>query len=54
MKEFINPPTDYCFTVEDIILDYERIQDKKAVAKIYLLSVKEVTRILKEVHDERS
>lgn len=44
---FINPPIPYVFTDDDIRKEYEIIKDKKKVAAVYLISVKEVTRILK-------
>ena len=43
----MNPPVDYQWTGQNIINEYQRCQDKKQVAKIYLISVKEVTEILK-------
>lgn len=47
MENYMNPPVDYQWTGRDIINEYQRCQDKKQVAKIYLISVKEVTEILK-------
>ena len=47
MENYMNPPVDYQWTDRDIINEYQRCQDKKQVAKIYLISVKEVTEILK-------
>lgn len=47
MENYMNPPVDYQWTGWDIINEYQRCQDKKQVAKIYLISVKEVTEILK-------
>lgn len=47
MENYINPPIDYQWTDQDIVNGYRRCQDKKQVAKMYLVSVKEVTEILK-------
>lgn len=47
MENYMNLPVDYQWTGQDIINEYQRCQDKKQVAKIYLVSVKEVTEILK-------
>lgn len=47
MENYMNPPVDCQWTDRDIINEYQRCQDKKQVAKIYLISVKEVTEILK-------
>lgn len=47
MGNYMNPPVDYQWTDQDIINEYQRCQDKKQVGKIYLISVKEVTEILK-------
>lgn len=45
---FINPPIPYVFTDDDIRKEYEIIKDKKKVAAVYLIPVKEVTRILEK------
>lgn len=47
MREYMNKPVDHNWTEEDIINEYEKIQDKKKVAKIYCITTKEVTEILK-------
>lgn len=47
MENYMNPPVEYKWIDQDIINEYQRCQDKKQVAKIYLISVKEVTEILK-------
>lgn len=44
---FINPPIPYIYTDDDIRKEFEIIKDKKKVAAVYLIPVKEVTRILK-------
>ena len=45
VETFINPPIPY--TYDDIRKEYEIIKDKKKVAAVYLIPVREVTRILK-------
>lgn len=47
MKDFINEPELIKDNIEDIRNAYKEIQDIKAVAKQYCLSVKEVREILK-------
>ena len=47
MENYMNSPIARQWTDQDIINEYQRCQDKKQVAKIYLISVKEVTEILK-------
>ena len=46
-ETFINPPIPYTYTDDDIRKEYEIIKDKKKVAAVYLIPVREVTRILK-------
>lgn len=47
MREYMDKPVDHDWTEEDIVNEYEKIQDKKKVAKIYCITTKEVTEILK-------
>lgn len=47
IETFINPPIPYIYTDDDIRKEFEIIKDKKKVAAVYLIPVKEVTRILK-------
>ena len=47
MENYMNAPVGYQWTDQDIVNEYHRCQDKKQVAKIYSISVKEVTEILK-------
>lgn len=47
MENYINSPIARQWTDQDIINEYQHCQDKKQVAKIYLISVKEVSEILK-------
>lgn len=47
MENFMNEPIPYEWTSNDIIQEYERCKDKKKVAAIWGISVKEVNEILK-------
>lgn len=47
MNDFMNEPEEKEWTVADILKEYEKYQDKKAVAKIYDITVGEVSKILK-------
>lgn len=47
MEKFMNAPEPIKDNIEDIRNAYKEIQDIKAVARQYCLSVKEVRRILK-------
>lgn len=47
MREYMNKPVDYNWTDKDIIEEYKKCQDKKKVARIYCISVKEVTEIIR-------
>lgn len=42
----MNKPVEHNWTDEDIIREYNNYQDKKSVAKRYLITVREVTKIL--------
>lgn len=43
----MNEPVEYNWTEKDVIAEYEKYNDKKTVARIYCISVKEVAEILK-------
>lgn len=47
MENFMNEPIVYNWTDKDIIQEYEKYQDKKKVAAIWKITVKEVNEILK-------
>ena len=47
MENFMNTPIDYNWTENDIIEEFEKYKDKKIVAKIYGVTVQQVTEILK-------
>ena len=48
MDSFMNLPVEKEFTYEDVVNAYDRIGDKKDVAKRFCISVSEVTKILKK------
>lgn len=48
MEASMNEPIDYKWTSDDVVNDYRKYQDKKKVAKIYGITTKEVTQIIKE------
>lgn len=48
MEININEPIDHKWTSEDVVEDYRKYQDKKKVAKIYGITTKEVTQIVKK------
>lgn len=48
MERYMNKPVDHSWIEEDIVKEYERIKEKKKVARIYCISTKEVTEILKQ------
>ncbi|WP_342759479.1 hypothetical protein [Kineothrix sedimenti] len=48
MEGLMNKPIPYEWTNEDIIKDYEKYKDKKKVAFIWGISLKEVNEILKQ------
>ncbi|QIX89086.1 hypothetical protein [Enterocloster clostridioformis] len=47
MEKYMNKPVEYDWTEEDIIAEYVKIKDKKKVAKIFCITVKQVSEILK-------
>lgn len=51
MELYMNEPVECNWTEEDIINEYEKIQDKKKVARIYCIATKEVTEIIKRKKD---
>lgn len=46
-KQFMNEPVDWSWTEDDLIAEFEERQDKRKVAKIFCIPVREVTAILK-------
>lgn len=47
MEKYMNKPVEYNWTEEDIIAEYQKIKDRKKVAKIYCITTKQVSDILK-------
>ena len=47
MKQYMNEPVEYNWSDKDVIAEYERSQDKRKVAKIFCITVKQVNDILK-------
>lgn len=43
----MNEPEEKEWTAADIVREYEQYQDKKAVAKMYCITVAEVNKVLK-------
>ena len=48
MADFMNPPVKYEYTEEDLYNDYVKYKSYNAVAKMYLMPLKEVKRYIKE------
>lgn len=48
MDNFMNEPEEKEWTAADIVREYEQYKDKKAVAKIFCITVGEVNKILKD------
>lgn len=47
MEKYMNKPVEYNWTDEDVIVEYEKYNDKKKVAKIFCMTTKQVNEILK-------
>ena len=47
-KQFMNEPVDWSWTEDDLVTEFEECQDKRKVAKIDCIPVREVTVILKK------
>ena len=47
MEKYMNKPIEYTTTDEDVIAEYLIYKDKKKVAKIFCITVKQVNDILK-------
>lgn len=48
MEKYMNKPIDYNWTDGDIVREYNDYKDRKAIAKMYMITVKQVTEILKK------
>lgn len=51
MERYLNPAVEYAWTEEDVVREYNICRDKKKVARIYCISTKDVTEILKRKKD---
>lgn len=47
MEEYMNIPIDQVWTDQDIILEYQKYQDKRKISRIFDITVKEINAILK-------
>ena len=47
MENFMNEPVEYNWTDKDILDEFHKVKDKKKVAKVYDITVQQVTEILK-------
>lgn len=45
--EIMNKPVDYNVDDADIIMEYEKCHDKKKVARVFFIPVKQVNEVLK-------
>lgn len=50
-KQFMNEPIVHNWTDDEIVQEFQRCQDKRKVAKMYCVPVREVTAILKKFND---
>lgn len=48
MENYMNEPVAYDWTEVDILKEYDKYQSKKVVAQRFLITVKEVTEIIKK------
>lgn len=48
MSEIMNEPVEYTWSDEEIIKEYERIRNKRKVAKIFGITVPKLSMILKK------
>lgn len=48
MEEYMNSPIEREWTDHDVITEYQRYYDKRKVARIYNISVKDLNQILKK------
>lgn len=47
MEECMNRPLNYVWTDQDVILEYQKYQDKRKVSRIFDITVKEINEILR-------
>ena len=48
MNEYMHEPVERIWMPEDVVNTYNKLQDKAAVAKIFCIPVKQVTKILND------
>lgn len=48
MDKYMNVPVEKRWMPEDVVNTYQKLQDKAAVAKIFCIPVKQVTKILND------
>lgn len=47
MEQYMNKPINHFWTDQDVILEYQKYQDKRKISRIFGITVKEVNAILK-------
>lgn len=47
MEECMNRPLDYVWDDQDVIIEYQKYQDKRKVSRIFDITVKEINEILR-------
>ena len=47
MKNYMNEPVKYNWTEKDILDEFHKVKDKKKVAEVYVITVQQLTEILK-------
>ena len=47
MGEYMNRPLDYVWDDQDVIIEYQKYQDKRKVSRIFDITVKEINEILR-------
>lgn len=47
MGDYMNKPIDYVWTDQDVIIEYQKYQDKRKVSQMFGITVKEINAILK-------
>ena len=47
MEEYMNIPIDQVWTDQDIILEYQKYQDKRKISRIFDTTLQEINVILK-------
>ena len=47
MEEYMNRPLDYVWDDQDVIIEYQKYQDKRKVSRIFDITVKEINEILR-------